>query len=144
MNPELTLKSYVVFMRAAQAVQERIKQDIACSGLNPSEFGAMELLYHKGRQTIQQIGEKILLASGSMTYLIDKLEKKGLVQRVHCPEDRRVTYIEITKKGNTLMEERFPNHQKVIEQIFDVLEEQEKEQLLVLLKKIGYQASNQD
>ncbi|WP_044639899.1 MarR family winged helix-turn-helix transcriptional regulator [Risungbinella massiliensis] len=143
MNPELTLKSYVVFMRATQSVQEIIKQDIASYGLNPSEFGALEVLYHKGRQTIQQIGEKVLLASGSMTYLIDKLEKKGLVKRAHCPEDRRVTYIEITDKGKTLMGEKFPNHQKVIEQMFDVLDEQEKEQLILLLKKIGYQASNQ-
>ena len=42
----------------------------------------LELLFHKGDQPLQQIGGKILLASGSMTYVIDKLEKKEYIKRV--------------------------------------------------------------
>ena len=45
--------------------------------MNPTEFAVLELLYHKGNQPLQQIGDKILLASGSITYVVDKLEKKN-------------------------------------------------------------------
>lgn len=64
--------------------------------MNPTEFAVLELLYHKGQQPLQQIGGKILLASGSITYVVDKLEKKGFLERVACPNDRRVTYAAIT------------------------------------------------
>ncbi|WP_244933630.1 MarR family transcriptional regulator [Neobacillus mesonae] len=44
--------------------------------LGISEFSVLEVLYQKGKQTIQQIGNCILISSGSMTYCLDKLEKK--------------------------------------------------------------------
>ena len=140
MNQELTLKSFVVFMRASQSVQDRIKRDILNYGVNPSEFAVLEVLYHKGKQTIQQIGQKVLLASGSMTYVLDKLEQKGLVKREDCPNDRRATYAVITNQGISFMEDIFPQHQEVIEQIFGVLNEQENKEMIDLIKKIGYQA----
>lgn len=140
MNQELTLKSFVVFMRASQSIQDRIKRDILNYGLNPSEFAVLEVLYHKGKQTIQQIGQKVLLASGSMTYVLDKLEQKGLVKREDCPNDRRATYAVITNQGISFMEDIFPQHQEVIEQIFGVLTEQENKEMIDLIKKIGYEA----
>ncbi|KKK34340.1 hypothetical protein WQ57_23240 [Mesobacillus campisalis] len=121
MNKELSLKSYVVFMKAAKSVQERSKRDIESYGINPTEFMVLEVLYHKGKQTIQQKGQKILMTSGSMTYVIDKLEKKGLIKRESCPDDRRATHVVITDKGISFMDEIFPKHENVIEQIFGVL-----------------------
>ena len=140
MNREIALKSFVVFMRASQSIHERIKRDILNYGINPSEFAVLEVLYHKGKQTIQQIGQKVLLASGSMTYVIDKLEQKGYIKREDCSNDRRATYAVITRQGISFMEDIFPQHQKVIEQIFGVLDEQENEEMIDLIKKIGYQA----
>ncbi|WP_375143426.1 MarR family winged helix-turn-helix transcriptional regulator [Domibacillus sp. A3M-37] len=142
MSQELTLKSFVVFMRAAQAVEEKIYQDIARYGINTSEFAVLELLYHKGRQTIQQIGKKVLLASGSMTYVLDKLEQKNLAKRENCPDDRRVIYAVLTNKGTSFIEDIFPQHQKVIEQIFEGLTDQEKHEFIHLVKKVGYQAKD--
>ncbi|KKK38141.1 hypothetical protein WQ57_10005 [Mesobacillus campisalis] len=137
MNNELSLKSYVVFMKAAKSVQERSKRDIESHGINPTEFMVLEVLYHKGKQTIQQIGQKILMTSGSMTYVIDKLENKGLIKRESCPNDRRATHVVITDKGISFMDEIFPKHENMIEQIFGVLSEEEKKVMIALNKKIG-------
>ena len=82
MEDKLALKALVVLMRSSQTVQDIVKQDMEKYGVNPTEFAVLELLYHKGEQPIQHIGKKILLASSSITYVVDKLEGKGLLKKV--------------------------------------------------------------
>ena len=77
-----SLKLYIVLSRALKAINETTHQLFQDNGLNPTEFAVLELLYHKGRQPLQQIGNKILLASGSITYVIDKLEKRLLITSI--------------------------------------------------------------
>ncbi|HBT74244.1 MAG TPA: MarR family transcriptional regulator [Lysinibacillus sp.] len=132
-----SLKLYIVLSRALKAINETTHQLFQDNGLNPTEFAVLELLYHKGRQPLQQIGNKILLASGSITYVIDKLEKRGYLLRVSCPSDRRVTYAEITGEGEAFMAELFPKHEQHLHELMSVLSPQEKEQAITLLKKIG-------
>ncbi|MFD2924555.1 MarR family winged helix-turn-helix transcriptional regulator [Halobacillus naozhouensis] len=134
---DLSLKSFIVLSRANHAVEGKIREDIRKHGLNPTEFAVLELLYHKGDQPIQRIGKKILLASGSITYVVDKLEEKHLLQRIRCPEDRRIIYTRITDKGKNLMNGIFPKHAKGIQSIFGELDETEKETLISLLKRLG-------
>src|SRR5690606_4747450 len=88
------LHVFVVLSRAYKTLMDYVKQDVKQYGLNLTEFAVLELLYHKGSQTIQQIGNRILLASGSITYVIDQLCKKGLLKRRPCEIDRRVIHAE--------------------------------------------------
>lgn len=141
METKLSLKALVVLMRASQTIQDKLKQDMGKYGVNPTEFAVLELLFHKGEQPIQHIGKKILLASSSITYVVDKLETKGFVQRKACPKDRRVTYAAITDQGRAFMGEAFPHHEKTIEGIFESLSQQELETTIQLLKKIGLSQS---
>ncbi|HWI46814.1 MAG TPA: MarR family transcriptional regulator [Rummeliibacillus sp.] len=134
------LKALTVIFRASQAIQEMIRKDVASYDLNTTEFAVLELLYHKGDQPIQTVGKKILIASSSITYVIDKLEKKQLVSRRDCPNDRRVIYATLTTKGNELMDQIFPLHQEKVADIFGCLEENELDNIIELMKKIGYQA----
>lgn len=139
---DLSLKLFVVLTRALQAVEKQVIKDIKSHGLNLSEFGVLELLYNKGDQPIQKIGQKILLASSSMTYVIDKLEKKQYLKRRACPNDRRVTYATITEKGKYLMDDIFPKHKEAIDHIMGGLNSKEKEVVIDQLKKLGYHAQN--
>ncbi|AFS70242.1 MarR family winged helix-turn-helix transcriptional regulator [Exiguobacterium antarcticum] len=141
-QPNPNLKALTVMVRAADALHEVIKQDVAKSGLNPTDFSVLELLYHKGRQPIQLIGKKVLITSGSITYVIDKLEKKNYVVRKACPEDRRVTFAELTTEGQTLMDTIFPEHEQAINQVFQGIDQVEIESFIKTAKKIGYQAQN--
>ncbi|UED81106.1 MarR family transcriptional regulator [Lysinibacillus sp. CD3-6] len=132
-----TLKLYIVLSRAHKAINEMTNHFFQENGLNPTEFAVLELLYHKGRQPLQQIGNKILLASGSITYVIDKLEKRGYLLRVSCPSDRRVTYAEITADGEAFMGELFPKHEQHLHELMSALSVEEKDQAIGLLKKLG-------
>lgn len=132
-----SLKLYIVLSRANKAINEVTNQFFHDKGLNPTEFAVLELLYHKGRQPLQQIGNKILLASGSITYVIDKLEKRGYLKRVSCPSDRRVTFADITEEGAKFMQQLFPEHEKNLHELLNVLTPEEKDTAIELLKKLG-------
>ena len=60
---DLSLKLFIVMSRAMQTITKRIEEDIRNYGLNTTEFAVLELLYHKGDQPIQKIGEKVLLTT---------------------------------------------------------------------------------
>ncbi len=137
MPENLSLKAFVVIMKASKTLEELVKKDIAAHGMKISDFAILEALYHKGRQTIKQISEAVLINTGSITYIIDKLEKNNYLQRIYCKEDRRVVYIEITSKGNDLMNEIFPLHQKMIESLFTDITEENKRMLIDTVKIIG-------
>ncbi|KIL45876.1 MarR family winged helix-turn-helix transcriptional regulator [Jeotgalibacillus soli] len=132
-----SLKLFIVLSRAYKAMNEMSNRFIQEQGLNPTEFAVLELLYHKGKQPLQKIGGKILLASGSITYVVDKLEKKGYIRRVASPNDRRVTYAETTEAGDTFMSNIFPIHEEKIHELMTVLTSEEQEQTIELLKKLG-------
>lgn len=136
----LALKLFIVLSRAHREITDRVVEDIRSYDLNPTEFAVLELLYHKGEQPIQQIGKKVLLSSGSITYVVDKLEAKQLLIRQPCPIDRRVTYAVITESGKQLMAEIFPDHKRAIAEIFGGLTADEKTTMISLLKKLGFHA----
>ena len=123
-------------MQTSKAVQERMRLELTKKKLSITEFSVLEVLYNKGRQTIQQIGNSILVSSGSMTYVIDKLEQKGLLNRIDCPNDRRAIYIVLTDEGFDLMEKIIPKHQELVNYIFDSLNNDETEKFVDILKKV--------
>ncbi|WP_396019917.1 MarR family winged helix-turn-helix transcriptional regulator [Bacillus sp. SD088] len=139
-DEELSLKLFVVMTRALDSIKKRVEEDIRCLGLNPTEFAVLELIYNKGEQPIQKIGEKVLIASSSITYVVDKLEKKKLLERKPCPNDRRITFATITAKGKELMDDVFPKHSLAIQKIVAGLDVDEKKQMIEQLKKLGFHA----
>ncbi|MCC3371893.1 MarR family winged helix-turn-helix transcriptional regulator [Cohnella sp. REN36] len=137
---ELSLRILVVLSKAYKVITDRAVKSMKKNGLSENEFIVLELLHHKGRCPLNQIGEKILVTSGGITYTIDKLESKGCLKRVASPEDRRITYAEITDEGTKLIEEIFPAHAEVIQSMMKDLTIEEKQMTITLLKKLGFSA----
>ncbi|WP_217562464.1 MarR family winged helix-turn-helix transcriptional regulator [Paenibacillus sp. GbtcB18] len=140
---DLSLKLFVVLSKAQKVIMDRSVKDMKRHGLSPSEFAILELLYHKGKFPLQQIGDKILVTSGSITYNIDKLEKKELLRRISCPSDRRVTYAEITDRGTELFNDIFPEHAEVVRASMSGLTAEEKKLAIEMIKKLGRAAQKQ-
>lgn len=140
---DIALGTFVSLMRGSNKFEKIVKDDVSFYQLNITEFSVLELLFHKGKQTTQTIKEKILIASSSTTYVIDQLENKGYVERQVSEKDRRVTYVHISEKGKTLMEDIFPQHAETIKNCFSNLEANELEQLLKLLAKMNRQLDKQ-
>ncbi|MNE45487.1 HTH-type transcriptional regulator MhqR [compost metagenome] len=131
------LNLYISLSRASQWVSAHADRDIRKHGLNRTEFGVLELLYHKGPQPLQQIGGKVLMSSGNITYVVDKLEQKQMVRRRASLEDRRLIYAELTDNGKAFIESVFPGHASAIEAATSGLTSEEKQLAGTLLKKLG-------
>jgi DNA-binding MarR family transcriptional regulator len=80
------------------------------SGLGLTDFAVLEALLHKGPLTITEIHRKVLLALGSITAAVDRLEKKGLIIRTAAQDDRRSKLLKLTPEGKRVVEEAFSRH----------------------------------
>ncbi|WP_445322326.1 MarR family winged helix-turn-helix transcriptional regulator [Paenibacillus sp. IHBB 10380] len=136
----LSLDLFIVLARAYNSVIAHSTRSIHSYGLNSTEFGVLDLLYHKGPQPLQKIGERVLISSGNITYVADKLQKKNLLIRIASPDDRRVIFADLTEEGRSFIEQMFPQHQKVLVNAVKGLNEAEKKDAIVLLKKLGLSA----
>lgn len=135
--PEQAPRLWMGLSRCYRAVREIAERGIAESGLGLSDFAALEALLHKGPLTITEIQAKVLLASGSMTAAVDRLERKGLVTRKATPNDRRAKLLELTPEGRRVVEAAFQSHAAELEAAMAVLSGTERRQLYGLLKKLG-------
>ena len=138
---ETALKLWVVLARAYTSVARHIEADIARSELTVAEFGILEVLYHKGPLLLGEIQRKILVSSGGVTYLVDRLTAKGLVERQDCPDDRRARYAVLTPEGEKFIKRIFPGHARAIQHALDGLTPEEQAEATALLRTLGRTAA---
>jgi len=131
---ELNFKLIIALARTQNKLTARTENQIAIYGLNLSEFGVLEMLYNKGPQPVQQIAEKILVTSGTITYNIDKLQKKGYITRKQSENDKRIYHVSLTDSGIEIMKDVFPAHEKFIDHLFRGVDEEVKQALINNLK----------
>jgi MarR family 2-MHQ and catechol resistance regulon transcriptional repressor len=141
---ERALKLFVVLSRAVNAVNRRLGAHTDLHDLTPTEFGILEALHHKGPLLLGDVQKKILLSSGGVTYTVDRLAEKGLVERRDCPSDRRARYAALTPQGTALMREVFPAHAEQIEEVLSGLTAREQEEATALLRKLGLHAASDE
>ena len=135
--PRLT----IVLARCWRAVNQVAEDNLRQAGMCLTDFVALEALLHKGPLTITEVQNKVLLASGSMTAAVDRLEKKGFIRRKPASNDRRAKLLALTPKGKLTVKRVFDHHAAVLEDAMKVLNNGEKNQLHGLLKKLGLFAS---
>ena len=134
---------WTILAKSHYALSRLAEQSIAKAGICLSDFAALEALLHKGPLTISEIQRKVLLASGSMTAAIDRLEKLGLVVRKLSAKDRRARLVELTAEGKRLASSCFEKHARDLEAVVSVLSEDEKQRTYTALKKLGLFAEEQ-
>lgn len=135
------LKLFVVLARAHNAINSRLDADIATHGLTGTEFAILEVLHHRGPLLLGEIQRKILVTSGGITYLVDRLVEKGLVKREQCPEDRRARYAVLTPAGDALIRRIFPGHARRVAQAMSGLTHAEQAIAARLLRRLGLAAA---
>ena len=142
MNNDLITTTFAAYMKTSKTVNERIKKDISSYNLSTTEFYILEVLFNHKKLTIQQICNKIYVMSGSMTYVIDKLETKGYLKRISCPNDRRVIHVSLTNEGEIFWEEIAQKYETIMKEMFGNLKEYELHTLKGLLESIEENARN--
>src|SRR5438046_384033 len=134
---------WLVLMKAHRSLVRHAERSIVSLDMCISDFGVLEVLLHKGPQSVSLIGRRVELTSGSITTAIDRLEQRGLVARALHASDRRARVVDLTPDGKELITRVFATHKQAMDHAAQGLSKAERGTLIALLKKLGTTAEHQ-
>ncbi len=105
-------------VRTYQAFDAFSGQHIRKLGLTMSQFDVIATLGNTAGMSCRDIGEKTLMVKGTLTGVLDRLEKKQLITRVENPHDKRSVLVHLTPAGQRIFEDAFPAHLAYLEPAF--------------------------
>src|SRR5271167_3780601 len=103
---------WLVMLKAMRALTRYAAAGIEDTGLGDSDFRVLEVLLHKGPLPVNTIGPTVNLTTGSISVAVDRLYRRGLVNRLDSPDDRRMRIVELTRKGRDLIVPVFQKHRE--------------------------------
>jgi MarR family transcriptional regulator, 2-MHQ and catechol-resistance regulon repressor len=134
---------FLVMWKATRVLEQHGHRSIAGLEMGLSDFGVLEALLHKGPLAIKDLGAKVLLTSGSITTAIDRLERRGLVERWDDENDRRSRIVRLTSLGRQMIRKAFAEHRIAMEQAISGLSVEDRGRLIDLLRRLGQSAEEQ-
>jgi DNA-binding MarR family transcriptional regulator len=129
-------------LRTADAMKRSLAQVIDPHGITPQQYNVLRILRGAGPDGLPTltIGERMIEHTPGVTRLVDRLERKGLVERTPCPKDRRRVFCRITSKGLELLTDLDEPVNKWDTQALSVLQPSDLDSLITLLDRV--RASN--
>ena len=123
-------------VRAYQAFENYTDENVRQLGLTSPQFDVIATLGNTAGMTMNTLAEKTLVTKGTLTGIVDRLEKKGFVRREVPEGDRRCFVVVLTPEGEQLFEQVFPAQIGHIKQRFNKLDSSDLEEVLAALKKL--------
>lgn len=118
-------------------IQRDAEKNLMRLDLTPAELRILRVLRETGSCPMNRFSAETMLSQPSITGIVDKLEERGLVERVRSREDRREVLIAITEKGDHTYAKGMELHRQFVEEAFSVLEGGEVQALMSVLKKLA-------
>jgi MarR family 2-MHQ and catechol resistance regulon transcriptional repressor len=134
---------WLLLMKAHRSMVRHAERSIVSLDMCISDFGVLEVLLHKGPQSVSEIGRRVNLTSGSITTAIDRLEQRGLVARAADASDRRARVVHLTRDGKARITKEFARHADAMDRAAQGLSKTDRDTLSELLKKLGTTAERQ-
>ena len=126
--------------RASERVRQGVLANLAGTGLDFPGFDVLMTLRRQGRGSAlspSELAQEMMLSTSAMTNRLDRLEKRGLIERKSDPNDRRGLKIVLTEDGFTLADDLVVSHVQTEERLLAGLSAAERDQLRGLLSKVG-------
>lgn len=133
----LDVKLLIGLHRNVSMLDKRTAELAAKYELTFSQFMVLETLYSKGDMTVGAVRETILSSVGTISVIVNNLVKMKYIERLADKSDRRVTILHLTEAGRKVISQLAPENMMMINDIFSVLDQKEKESLLEILRKLG-------
>ncbi len=128
-----TLRTFLL----AVALAEPLQQELAAShGISLGDLHAVRVLSRLGETPVSRYGAELGLARSTITNLVDRLERAGLVGRVASPTDRRVTLVRLTDTGRDAMEAVTRLAESDVARRLFALDEADQSSLTALLERV--------
>lgn len=105
-------------------------------GLTGPQLTVMKLLETFGDLSLSSLSERIRAQNSTVTGIIDRMEREGLVERERSTSDRRVVYIKLTTKGAALAKTIEVEPMEIFRSVLQGLSKDDTKDLLRILGKI--------
>jgi MarR family transcriptional regulator, 2-MHQ and catechol-resistance regulon repressor len=132
---------WLVLWKASRSLETYARHNInrlgAGIGICQSDFAVLEALLHKGSLTVNELGAKVLLTSGSISTAVERLVVRGLVARRADEIDRRARIVVLTPRGRGVIAKLFAEHKRALDAAVSALSRRERATLVKLLRKLG-------
>ena len=89
-----------------------------------------------GQTRITEVGRIMLVSGANMTGLAKRLEKNGFIQRNSDPRDERVTLLQITDKGKSVLKEIETTHDDLLENMLQGFSEEDRKTVYNLVRRL--------
>jgi len=106
------------------------------SDLTPGQMHAIEIVGHEKSLRMKELAEKLGVTTGTLTVTVDRLERKGLIERKPHESDRRSFRVVLTEEGEKHFARHHDFHLKLTEEIVSSLTPQEMEAFELILGKV--------
>ena len=126
-------------VRASDLILRRCREPIAPLGVKDGEYSALVALRRSGAPyelSPAALTQQLMVTSGGLSLMVDRLERDGLVRRRPNPDDRRGVLVALTKRGVAVVDEAMTVHATVEHELVAGLTAREQQQLAGLLKKL--------
>ena len=116
-------------------------------GITKAGFNVLRILSRSQNKACKQndISQLMLVSRANITGLVDSLFRKGLVERINDPHDRRINMIKILPKGEKLLQDLLPGYYKHMNEMCSIFTLKEKKifnDLLTRLRKRTNEVKN--
>jgi DNA-binding MarR family transcriptional regulator len=118
-------------------LQRAAEKNLLRAGLSVAELRILKVLREQGSSPMNRFSAETMLSQPTITGIVDKLEERGLVERVRSKEDRREVLIAITPKGSDILVKGMDLHRRFVERALSAMEADEVPLLVSLLEKLA-------
>jgi DNA-binding MarR family transcriptional regulator len=143
-SPDLVKEIVYQIRRLIQARELYTKELNKKYSVTAAQLNCVLALHEKGPLSPSQIGKIIMVKSSTVTGIIDRLEQKGLLDRLRNSPDRRVVTIQLTAAGKKMANNAPPQIQQKILDGLNLLRENEIKRIVKSLKMITSMLDVQD
>jgi len=135
----LAAETWESLFRAQVAVMRRLQSGPAFRNLAVNEYDVLFTLSRcpSGWLRLNELNDNVLLSQSSLSRLVDRLEKRGLVERTPAPDDGRGVLLKLTEEGAAVQKEIGREHVRdIAELVAPALTAAEQRELLRLTEKL--------
>ncbi|PKM77222.1 MAG: MarR family transcriptional regulator [Firmicutes bacterium HGW-Firmicutes-15] len=126
-----------VLTKAQHNVHQLFKAELAPYGVTPGQYAVLRCLWDENGLTARKLADRLYLDGSTITGILDRMEQRGLVEKLVDPKDRRALQVMLTETGRMLEK---PLSQAIINANRKALlsiDEKQAEVLKQMLQNIG-------
>lgn len=141
-SPGPRYQALLQLLRTSETLWNASRVFFARWDLSPSQFNILNLLSDQSQGMTQiELSRQLIMHRSNVTGLVDRLEKRGLIQRKDSPDDRRAYRVVLTANGRKLIQQILPDYYNAAEEIWGDFPANRARQLAVELAQLATNAA---